>query len=377
MNQLPEGLFDHLAALTTLDLSDNRLSIRVLGNGHPSLPDGIFARLTALTSLDLSGQERANGTHFPQSAPEAMAGPDDARVSIHGGTVTLDASGSGGLWGTNVTYAWAPDSTNAVTVTFDDATRAMPRVTIPALASANAELTFTLTVSALSAPFHTTAGIEDKTDTVTVTVNTPPAASNSSITMEEDKAYAFAAGDFNFTDDNAGDMLASVTVVALPAAGKLTFDDVDVVVEQEVAAAAIDLLEFTPARHANGSPYTTFTFKVSDGMDESALTDTMTVNVTAVNDDATGKPTISGTAKVGRELTASTTGIDDADGLSNATYGYQWIRVDDGTETPITDATSETYLLAEGGREQEDQGEGQLHGRRRHRRGVDQRRLSG
>ena len=343
LNHLPEGLFEYLAALTTLNLSNNRLKIGTLSGGEARLPDGIFEPLTALTSLDLSGQR-----NNPRIAPEAMAGPDDARVSIHGGEVTLDASGSGGPWGTNVTYAWAlTDPTSGVTVTFDDATRLMPRVTIPPLASVDDELTFTLTVSALSAPIHTTTGIEDDTDTVTVTVNTPPTASHSSITTKEDEAYAFAAGDFNFVDDNAADTLASVTVVALPAAGKLTLDDVDVEVGQEVEADDIGLLEFTPAEHANGSPYTTFTFNVSDGMDESALTYTMTVNVTAVNDDATGKPTISGTAKVGRELTASTTGIDDADGLTDPTYGYQWIRVDDGTETPITDATSETYLLVE------------------------------
>ena len=61
------------------------------------------------------------------------------------------------------------------------------------------------------------------------------------------------------------------------------------------------------------------------------------------NTAATGQPTISGTLQVGEELTASTSGTSDADGLSNVDYSYQWIRVDDGTETDITDATSSTY----------------------------------
>ena len=43
-------------------------------------------------------------------------------------------------------------------------------------------------------------------------------------------------------------------------------------------------LKFAPAADASGNPYTTFTFKVSDGTDESASAYTMTVDVTAVND---------------------------------------------------------------------------------------------
>ncbi len=61
------------------------------------------------------------------------------------------------------------------------------------------------------------------------------------------------------------------------------------------------------------------------------------------NNAATGVPTISGIAQVGETLTANTDGISDADGLTNVSYAYQWVRVSDGTETDITDATSSTY----------------------------------
>ena len=57
-----------------------------------------------------------------------------------------------------------------------------------------------------------------------------------------------------------------------------------------------------------------------------------------------GEPTISGTARVGRTLTASTTGITDADGLTSPTYTYQWIRVN-GTDADIASANSSTYTL--------------------------------
>ncbi len=60
------------------------------------------------------------------------------------------------------------------------------------------------------------------------------------------------------------------------------------------------------------------------------------------NTAATGTPTISGTPQVGDELTASTSGIADADGLDNATFSYRWL-VDD---TAIQGATGSTYTLA-------------------------------
>ena len=60
-----------------------------------------------------------------------------------------------------------------------------------------------------------------------------------------------------------------------------------------------------------------------------------------------GQPAISGEAQVNKVLTADTSGITDGDGLTMATYTYQWVRVDGATDTDITDATSQTYTLAE------------------------------
>ena len=65
---------------------------------------------------------------------------------------------------------------------------------------------------------------------------------------------------------------------------------------------------------------------------------------TATNTAAVGAPTITGTAQVGQTLTAVTTGIMDADGLTSPTYTYQWIRVN-GTEADIAGANSSTYTL--------------------------------
>ena len=70
----------------------------------------------------------------------------------------------------------------------------------------------------------------------------------------------------------------------------------------------------------------------------------VTNNSTVTNTPAMGAPTITGTAQVGQTLTAVTTGIMDADGLTTPGYTYQWIRVD-GTDADISGATSITYTL--------------------------------
>ena len=65
------------------------------------------------------------------------------------------------------------------------------------------------------------------------------------------------------------------------------------------------------------------------------------------NTEATGAPTISGTAQVDETLTADTSGITDADGLDNAEFSYQWIRTDGGTDDDIAGATESTYTLTD------------------------------
>ena len=63
------------------------------------------------------------------------------------------------------------------------------------------------------------------------------------------------------------------------------------------------------------------------------------------NAPATGKPVISGTPQRAETLTVSTSGIRDADGLSNPRYTYQWVRVDGANEVIITGSNSPSYLL--------------------------------
>ena len=62
------------------------------------------------------------------------------------------------------------------------------------------------------------------------------------------------------------------------------------------------------------------------------------------NNPATGAPTISGTTEVGETLTADTSGIADADGLTNVTFSYQWLS---SRDSEIDGATSSTYTLTD------------------------------
>ncbi len=65
------------------------------------------------------------------------------------------------------------------------------------------------------------------------------------------------------------------------------------------------------------------------------------------NSAATGAPAISGEAQAGETLTASTDGIADADGLSGATFAFQWVSSADGSDTDISGATGRSYTLAD------------------------------
>lgn len=110
--------------------------------------------------------------------------------------------------------------------------------------------------------------------------------------------------------------------------------------------ASGESLVWTPAANANGT-LNAFTVKAYDGKDVSATAVQVKVDVAAVNDAPVGVPTISGTAAVGQTLTASATGISDADGLG--TFSYQWQASADGSSgwaNIAANATASTYTVA-------------------------------
>ena len=92
------------------------------------------------------------------------------------------------------------------------------------------------------------------------------------------------------------------------------------------------------------------------------------------NTAPTGKPTIDGTPHAGETLTASVSGIADADGLTNPGYTYQWIRVVivGGGTSNIAGATASTYTLTGDDVGHTGPGAGDVYRRRQHRRDGDQ-----
>ena len=286
------------------------------------------------------------------------AASDDATLgalTVDDGTnhLTLDPAFAPGTFAYAAAVGTAVTTVTLTAMTTDDGA-SVSAVTLNGAAITDDDFTDGITVSSLLVGDNgidvtvTAENGDTRTYTVTVTRqaavdNTAPTASDALVTTNEDTAHTFAAADVNFSDSD-GDALASVTVVTLPAEGALALNGTAVTAGQVVPAADIAQLVFTPAANGNGAGYARFTFRVSDGTDLSASAYTMTVNVTAVNDPATGAPAISGTAQVGQTLTAATTDIADADGLASPSYGYQWVRVDGSNETDIAGATSGTYM---------------------------------
>ncbi len=64
------------------------------------------------------------------------------------------------------------------------------------------------------------------------------------------------------------------------------------------------------------------------------------------NSAPAGLPEISGTAQVGETLTASVSAIEDADGLDDATFAYQWLANDGTDDSEIAGATDAAYEVA-------------------------------
>ncbi len=129
----------------------------------------------------------------------------------------------------------------------------------------------------------------DEAVTVTVNdINDAPTAANSSVTTNEDSNYTFTAANFSFSDQDAGDSMTLVKIMTLPGAGTLTHTVNGAVnANDEISLADINAgkLIFTPVANANGTPYTTFTYKVKDSnATYSTASYTMTVNVDTVND---------------------------------------------------------------------------------------------
>ena len=168
--------------------------------------------------------------------------------------------------------------------------------------------------------------------TGTIISNTAPTASAGTVMATEDTAYAFAAANFNFSDANTSDTLSAVSIETLPAIGTLALSGTAVSAMDEIDRTDLDAgnLTYTPPADGYGDALASFTFKVSDGTDDSADSYAMTINVMNVNDDPTGAPAIVGEPVAGATLTLDLSGIMDADGLPDDPGDFEigWYHTD-------------------------------------------------
>ena len=244
----------------------------------------------------------------------------------------------------NVTVTVAGHAGTDVTLTSFSFTSSTPSSSILTFTTANWNLAQTVTVKAGNDTdttndtvtlTHSAASTDSNYGGITIgsvvvtvadndTANTAPTAADKTVTTGEDRAYAFTADDFSFDDDDAGDTLASVTIVTVPAAGTLALDGTAVLADDVVTKVQIDDsdLTFTPARDAHGDPYTTFTFTVNDGTDDSASAYTMTIDVTDAPAPVCGVPDIAGAGR--RQIWTGTVTVGAFDFLGTVTgYGYE------------------------------------------------------
>ena len=100
---------------------------------------------------------------------------------------------------------------------------------------------------------------------------------------------------------------------------------------------------YTPVVDDVGKAMSVTVSFTDDAGNEEELTSAATDAVAAKpNSQATGAPTIGGTAQVGETLSAETSGIADEDGLDNAAFSYQW----QADNTDLPGATGSTYTVA-------------------------------
>jgi VCBS repeat-containing protein/autotransporter-associated beta strand protein len=264
-----------------------------------TLSPGIAGTNNGVGKLAVNGNLRINGTLVADIKGATTAGTDYDQVAVTG-TVEFN----GGPLTVNLASGYTPVLNNTYVLVDNDGTDAIAGS--PGTFSSVSEGS---RIGSLQASYKTTVNGSGNDFTLTMN-NTPPTAGNGTVTTNEDTAYAFTTANFNFSDvdtDPSVSTFTKVQITALPAAGTLKLNGTAVTANQEILASDISAgkLTFLGAQDANGTPYTTFSFKVHDGAEYSASAYTLTVNVNAVNDGASISGSNSGSVTEDGGTTAS------------------------------------------------------------------------
>ena len=362
LRSLPAGVFSGLAALETLELDNNQLR---------SLPAGVFSDLHSLKTLELHRNPSLSSLPYDEfealpNLTELLVDPEGRRgyqVAGGEGDAALEvAAGGRTTYQVRLTHTPAYVGTASLpTLTVSSDTDGV--VATPATLRFTKENWFRRQTVTVYAPVsvagstatlsHTSTGVTYDRPIPTVTVRVLESGTGGSadpLTAEfqglpsshdGESAFTFRIG---FSEAVAVTPEAMRTRVLTMAGGAVTGAAL-VAGESGVWSITVtpdsrEALSITlaPAAEcaADGAVCT------SDGRALSTRAAAI-VNGPAgepeSNTAATGTPAIGGTPQVGEELTVSTSGVSDADGLDNASFGYQWIR----TGADIGGATGSTY----------------------------------
>ena len=314
-----------------------QVSVATTGDGAHEAHGSVTATLTADTSADpayLLGD--------PSTATAAVEDDDDSPATgtvtitgtpTEGQTLSVDTSGltdADGLANAAYVYQWVRTPSGGSDADISGATGA---TYVPVFADAGATLKVKVTVT------------DDEGHEATFTsapTSAVAAASRPSVTVVSDGDVtegSAAVFTLTRTGDTAGTLDVAYAVTATGdfgattgAANTATFLANNATVQVSVATTGDDTHE------THGS--VTVTLTAATGADPAYLLGDPSTATAAVEDDdnaaPTGTVTIDDTTPmVGETLTASSSGVDDPDGLTSPTYAWQWVRTSGGTETEI------------------------------------------
>ncbi len=307
------------------------------GNAAPAFTDEAVANETPTVTLVLTPS--SIGENGETSTVTATLD----KPSLQATTVTVAAPSSGAGYGLSANReltiaANALTSTGVVTITAEDNDVDAPNKTVAVSAAAQNS-------QGVSGPDDVTLTITDDDDAPTVTlVLTPdtiteaggvsmvtarlshPSSEETRLTVQTAPMSPAVAGDY---------ILTAVPLLSIPAG--------------ETESESLNQVRITAVDNDVMAPDKTVTVSAT-AKNRQGVTGPQNVTLTITDNAApTGAPTIDDTTPVvGETLTVDASGIDDADGLTGATYAWRWLRVaSGGTETEVGTAASYTVVAAD------------------------------
>ena len=271
----------------------------------------------------------AAAPNTPATGAPTITGTATVGQTLTAGTTAIvDADG---LTSVSYTYQWIRVATDNTETNISGAT-ASTHTLVAADQGTTIKVTVSFTDDASNAETRTSAA----TAAVAAAANTP-ATGAPTITGTATVGQTLTAGTTAIMD---ADGLTTVQAIGL-----YKFQWIRVATDNSETNIASATVTYTLVAADQGTTIKVTVSFTDDASNAETLTSAATAPVAAApNTPATGAPTITGTATVGQTLTAVTTAIMDANGLTTPSYTYQWIRVD-GTEADIAAANSSTYIL--------------------------------